>query len=75
MQEADAARLAEIGPIETGQQIMRELQGRVSGICLPTYMLDIPGGYGKIPLTPCYIRKLEESYELTDYQGDKHRYF
>ena len=41
--------------IEEGQALMRGLQGRLSGLCLPTYMLDIPGGAGKIPLTPCYI--------------------
>ncbi len=39
-------------PIKRGQQIMRTLQGRCTGIALPRYMLDLPGGHGKIPLTP-----------------------
>ena len=29
------------------------LRGRVSGLCQPTYVLDIPGGYGKVPIGPC----------------------
>lgn len=62
-------------PIAEGQAIMRQLQGRLSGIALPTYMLDIPGGMGKIPLTPCYIEALEEGgYMAEDYQGGRHIY-
>ena len=41
--------------IERGQDLMRQLQGRVSGLCLPTYVLDRPGGLGKVPLTPRYV--------------------
>jgi len=62
-------------PIKTGQKIMQELLGRLSGICQPTYMLDIPGGHGKIPLTPCFIEELSEGgYTLTDYKGRTHNY-
>jgi lysine 2,3-aminomutase len=42
-------------PIERGQELMRQLQGRISGLCLPTYVLDQPGGLGKVPLTPTYV--------------------
>jgi lysine 2,3-aminomutase len=41
--------------IEEGQAIMRALRGRVSGICQPTYVLDIPGGHGKVPIGPNYL--------------------
>ena len=34
---------------------MRALRGRVSGLAQPTYVLDIPGGYGKVPVGPGYI--------------------
>ena len=34
---------------------MRGLRGHISGLCLPTYVLDIPGGAGKVPLGPNYI--------------------
>lgn len=61
--------------IEEGQKIMRRLLGRLSGLAQPTYMLDIPGGHGKVPLTPCYIESLGgNQYKLTDYQGEEHDY-
>jgi lysine 2,3-aminomutase len=41
--------------IETGQALMRAMHGRVSGLCQPAYMLDIPGGAGKIPVGPAYV--------------------
>src|SRR5262249_14766485 len=41
--------------IEAGQELMRSLRGRVSGLCQPTYMLDIPGGAGKVPIGPAYM--------------------
>lgn len=44
-------------PVERGMALMRELQGRVTGIALPRYMLDLPGGKGKIPLTERFIEK------------------
>jgi len=46
-------------PIEEGIELMRQLQGKVTGIALPRYMLDIPGGKGKIPLTYQYAKKCE----------------
>ena len=36
--------------IERGRQLAQSLRGRISGLCQPTYVLDIPGGYGKVPL-------------------------
>lgn len=41
-------------PIETGRRIIRSLHGFTSGYAVPTYMLDAPGGGGKVPLTPGY---------------------
>jgi lysine 2,3-aminomutase len=46
--------------IRTGLALMRDLIGRVSGMALPSYVLDAPGGHGKIPLTPDYLLRLEE---------------
>jgi lysine 2,3-aminomutase len=45
-----------------GVAIMRQLYGHISGMAVPTFALDAPGGKGKIPLTPQYI--LEESDKL-----------
>ncbi len=42
-------------PIEEGQEILRALRGRVTGLAWPTYVLDIPGGYGKVPVGPDYL--------------------
>ena len=41
--------------IAAGQALVRSLRGRVSGLCQPTYVLDIPGGYGKVPIGRCAI--------------------
>ncbi len=42
-------------PIDEGQAILRSLRGRVTGLAWPTYVLDIPGGYGKVPIGPGYL--------------------
>ena len=42
-------------PLAVGLRIMRALQGRVSGIALPTFVVDTPNGRGKVPLLPTYI--------------------
>ncbi|HET7541037.1 MAG TPA: KamA family radical SAM protein [Polyangiaceae bacterium] len=42
-------------PLETGLRIMAELQGRLSGIALPKFIVDTPGGLGKVPVNPNYI--------------------
>ena len=41
--------------LEEGQTIIDELRQRVSGLCLPTYVLDIPGGFGKVPVDADHI--------------------
>lgn len=67
--------------IEQGQKLMRALRGRVSGLCQPDYVLDIPGGHGKAPIGPNYMsqpreRELfgETRYRIVDYCGDVHLY-
>ena len=41
--------------IAEGQALMRSLRGTLSGLCQPTYVLDIPGGHGKVPVGPGYL--------------------
>lgn len=55
--------------IETGLDIMQQLIGHVSGMAIPTFALDSPGGGGKIPLTPDYITHLGETLEFRTYKG------
>jgi len=54
-----------------GQALMRALRGRVSGLCQPTYVLDIPGGHGKVPVGPDY---LEADGEVEGPNGRRHAY-
>jgi len=42
-------------PIEEGRRLLAQLRGRVTGLAWPTYVLDIPGGYGKVPIGPDYL--------------------
>ena len=68
-----------------GQELMRALRGRVSGLCQPDYVLDIPGGHGKAPVGPNYLSPAdsfsgqgepgpESRYRIADYCGDVHLY-
>nr|WP_294531102.1 lysine-2,3-aminomutase-like protein [uncultured Rhodopila sp.] len=43
-------------PIEEGRALVDSLRGRVTGLAWPTYVLDIPGGLGKVPIGPEYLR-------------------
>jgi len=61
-------------PLAQGQEIVRRLQGRLSGIALPRYMLDIPGGFGKVPVEPRWIEKTDNGYTVTDMHGGTHAY-
>jgi lysine 2,3-aminomutase len=57
--------------IAEGQVLMRALRGRYSGLCQPTYVLDIPGGHGKSPIGPSYLS--EDGGEIEDFRGRRHR--
>lgn len=58
-----------------GQALMRSLRGRVSGLCLPDYVLDVPGGHGKVPVGPCYLHGSEVSgWQVEDMHGRSHPY-
>jgi lysine 2,3-aminomutase len=62
--------------IDEGQALMRALHGRSSGLCQPTYVLDIPGGHGKSPIGPPYLERLqgEAGYAVADFNGGRHTY-
>ena len=71
--------------LDHGQALMRQLRGRVSGLCQPDYVLDIPGGHGKSPVGPGYLSpadsfsearepQAETRYRIVDYCGDVHLY-
>ena len=56
-------------PIAEGQALLRGLRGRVTGLAWPTYVLDIPGGAGKVPLNPGYL----DGDAVRDPQGRVHQ--
>ncbi len=53
-----------------GQALAAALRARASGLCQPTYVLDIPGGFGKVPVGPCY----HAHGAVTDTSGRTHAY-
>jgi lysine 2,3-aminomutase len=58
-----------------GQALMRALRGRVSGLCQPTYVLDLPGGHGKAPVGPTYLAgDLDGCVSVEDPWGRSHAY-
>ena len=61
-------------PVEKGIELTKSLRGKVSGICQPTYVLDIPGGKGKVPLGHNYLNQDDKKYEIEDWQGNFHDY-
>jgi lysine 2,3-aminomutase len=62
-------------PLERGLGIMEELQGHTSGLCVPHFAVDLPGGGGKVPLVPKNIRKSGENrYMMKNYAGEEFLY-
>ena len=57
-----------------GQALMRHLRGRLSGLAQPLYVLDIPGGHGKVPVGPGYLDEAGEAWRVTDPSGAIHIY-
>jgi lysine 2,3-aminomutase len=60
--------------IERGQELVRALQERASGLAQPAYVLDIPGGHGKAQLASPTVRDAEGRYEVRDREGVWRRY-
>lgn len=57
-------------PIKVGIEIMRSLIGTVSGMAVPKFVVDAPGGKGKIPLSPDYIITMQDGrLDCINYQG------
>ncbi len=63
-------------PVKYGLDIMRGLRGFNSGLCIPQYMIDLPGGGGKIPLLPDYVRQMnDDMMTVINYEGKMYTYF
>lgn len=61
--------------IDEGLLLMRELRARLSGLAMPTYVIDIPGGYGKVSLESTDIEKIGDGrHRIRDHEGRWHVY-
>ncbi|MCV3764671.1 lysine-2,3-aminomutase-like protein [Rhizobium sp. TRM95796] len=61
--------------IDEGRTLVEALRRRVSGLCMPAYILDVPGGSGKVPLTESPVMAVGEGgYEISDRHGETHVY-
>ncbi|MFB3845413.1 MAG: lysine 2,3-aminomutase [Candidatus Cloacimonadaceae bacterium] len=57
-------------PVAKGIEIMESLRGHTSGLCIPTYVIDAPGGGGKIPVMPNYVvSQMPGRIVLRNYEG------
>jgi len=62
-------------PVETGLKIMDGLRGYTSGMAVPTFVIDLPDGGGKIPLQPNYVMSFsEDGLLLRNYNGHIFQY-
>lgn len=61
-------------PIERGLELMSELRSRISGIALPTYAVDLPGGGGKVPVESSLLRIETDAYVFRGPGNEEYRY-
>jgi lysine 2,3-aminomutase len=61
--------------VETGLEIMEALRGWTSGLAVPAFVIDAPGGGGKIPLLPEYVERFgEDEVVLRNFRGERFVY-
>ena len=57
-------------PVQTGIDIIRGMRGFTSGLAVPSFVIDLPGGGGKVPLQPNYVlSQTEDELILKNYEG------
>ncbi len=62
-------------PLERGLALVSSLRGRISGMAVPHYLLDLPGGGGKTALLPGVAEKIGEGiYRIKSFRGEWHTY-
>lgn len=62
-------------PVQTGLDLILGLRGYISGYAIPHYVIDAPGGGGKVPLLPNYVQgRDQDNLILKNYAGDLYRY-
>lgn len=62
-------------PVQTGMDLLRSLHGHTTGYAVPMFMVDAPGGGGKVPLSPDYrVGRIDDDLVFENYAGKKYRY-
>jgi lysine 2,3-aminomutase len=62
-------------PVSQGIELMKNIRGYISGYAVPTFVIDAPGGGGKIPINPEYLISVDERQAvLRNYKGDIYSY-
>ena len=56
--------------LDQGLKIMNRLRGNISGLAVPYYMIDLPGGKGKVPILPEPIERNGKTLRLRNYRGE-----
>lgn len=58
-------------PLEKSLALVKALRGNISGLCIPTFVVDIPGGFGKVPLVPDpIVSRHENAVMLEGFMGE-----
>lgn len=57
-------------PLSCGKAIMSSLRGHISGLATPYYVIDLPGGHGKVPILPENVVRSGKTLQITTYRGD-----
>ncbi len=61
--------------VEKGLEIYKAIRGHTSGLCVPHFVIDAPGGGGKIPLLPEYVQSIDnEKVVMKNYEGKEFEY-
>jgi len=58
-------------PIINGINIIKALRGHISGMCIPHYVIDLPGGFGKVPILPDYLKQTDYNKYLVKTYDNK----
>jgi lysine 2,3-aminomutase len=61
--------------VRTGLEIIKQLRGHTTGYSVPQYVIDAPGGGGKVPVNPEYVEAINDrEVVLRNYEGRTYRY-
>jgi len=61
-------------PLREAQALVRQMRGKLSGLCQPTFVVDIPGGHGKVPMFPSPETEVGDHVELTGFKSTSAKY-